>query len=476
MIYDIILNIEKSGIKPRVKISQYDKTLPQIRATLYSNNQPFNVPSGSTVYISGTKQDNTGFKYECSYSDNVITADITDQMTAFAGDVEVEFTIESAGSRKGTENFILEVEPAALEDDVIISETDIPAIQRLSQPASTTQLGVVKVDGTTVTIDNDGTLHSQGGHGTDDYNDLNNKPQVNGVTLSGNKSLSDLGIAAASAIPTALSQLNDDSTHRLTTDSEKSTWNGKSVVSFSQTQHTGTEVGELTINGITTKLFAPTGGGGGGGGDMSAATYDPNGDVANAGGIPAYVEAHAGGDSCMESIGHFIDERITEDGQTRITESGDERECELDVVGYVDDNKFSGNYNDLSNKPSIPTKTSDLTNDSGFITSLPTTITGSFTANASVESSGLIVKQYGNIVNINGVITLSSSGNTNENLGIISGVDMPSVLGDMTYGIALVGFDDAQRLILRGTDGALLLWLSSAVSSTVVYINITYIV
>lgn len=29
---------------------------------------------------------------------------------------------------------------------------------------------------------------------------------------------------------------------------------------------------------------------------------------------------------------------------------------------------FSGSYNDLSNKPSIPSKTSDLTNDNGFIT------------------------------------------------------------------------------------------------------------
>ena len=29
---------------------------------------------------------------------------------------------------------------------------------------------------------------------------------------------------------------------------------------------------------------------------------------------------------------------------------------------------FSGSYNDLTNKPAIPTKTSDLTNDSGFIT------------------------------------------------------------------------------------------------------------
>ena len=35
------------------------------------------------------------------------------------------------------------------------------------------------------------------------------------------------------------------------------------------------------------------------------------------------------------------------------------------------DSSFSGNYNDLLNKPIIPTKTSDLNNDSGFLTSIP---------------------------------------------------------------------------------------------------------
>ena len=40
-----------------------------------------------------------------------------------------------------------------------------------------------------------------GGGGTTDYSELTNKPQINSVTLTGNKSLSDLGIAAASAIP-----------------------------------------------------------------------------------------------------------------------------------------------------------------------------------------------------------------------------------------------------------------------------------
>lgn len=33
-----------------------------------------------------------------------------------------------------------------------------------------------------------------GGGGTTDYADLENKPKINGTTLSGNKSLSDLGI------------------------------------------------------------------------------------------------------------------------------------------------------------------------------------------------------------------------------------------------------------------------------------------
>lgn len=36
-----------------------------------------------------------------------------------------------------------------------------------------------------------------GGGGTSDYTDLTNKPQINGVTLTGNKSTSDLGINAA---------------------------------------------------------------------------------------------------------------------------------------------------------------------------------------------------------------------------------------------------------------------------------------
>jgi hypothetical protein len=46
-----------------------------------------------------------------------------------------------------------------------------------------------------------------GGGGTTDYNDLSNKPQINGISLSGNKTTSQLGIN----IPTKTSDLTNDS-------------------------------------------------------------------------------------------------------------------------------------------------------------------------------------------------------------------------------------------------------------------------
>ena len=87
----------------------------------------------------------------------------------------------------------------------IPSEYTLPA-------ATTTTLGGVKPDGTTITITEDGTISSTGGGtgGTDDYSELNNKPQINSVTLVGNKTLGDLGIQPAGSYATAAQGTNAD--------------------------------------------------------------------------------------------------------------------------------------------------------------------------------------------------------------------------------------------------------------------------
>ena len=75
--------------------------------------------------------------------------------------------------------------------------------------------------GANITLDQEGntlTINSTGGSGgTSNYNALTNKPSINNVTLSGNKSLNDLGIQPAgnyaleSEMPTKTSDLTNDS-------------------------------------------------------------------------------------------------------------------------------------------------------------------------------------------------------------------------------------------------------------------------
>ena len=74
------------------------------------------------------------------------------------------------------------------------------------------------------------------GGGTSDYESLSNQPQINSVTLTGNKSLSDLGIA------TSLAGLTDDSTHRVVTDTEKSAWSGKVDNAYKKVKVGSTEI------------------------------------------------------------------------------------------------------------------------------------------------------------------------------------------------------------------------------------------
>lgn len=127
----INLNLIPGGVLPRINVSQYDTGSRTLELVLYNGDTAYNVPTGSSVYVVGTKADKTGFEYSCTYDDNVVSVDITDQMTVFGGEVMTEIRILKDGDQIGTGNFIINVEPTALADDTIISETDLPIIQNL---------------------------------------------------------------------------------------------------------------------------------------------------------------------------------------------------------------------------------------------------------------------------------------------------------------------------------------------------------
>ena len=133
----INLNLIPGQVLPRVNVSQYDSGTRTLRMTLFNGEQIFNVPSGASGYIQGTKPDKTGFQYAATVTagSNIVTIDITQQMTAVKGEVVCELVLANGGDRIATVNFIIYVEPAALANDTVISETDLPLIEQAAELA-----------------------------------------------------------------------------------------------------------------------------------------------------------------------------------------------------------------------------------------------------------------------------------------------------------------------------------------------------
>lgn len=82
------------------------------------------------------------------------------------------------------------------------------------------------------------------------------------------------------------------------------------------------------------------------------------------------LKADAGSLATVATSGSYLDLTNTPSIPTKVSDLTNDS-------GFLTENDVapvatSGDYEDLSNLPSIPTKTSDLTNDSGFVTSVPT--------------------------------------------------------------------------------------------------------
>lgn len=122
------LNLIPGSVPEIVKINQYDKGI-QYAFTIYQGEKKFSIPAGSTVLLTGIKPDGLGFTYSCTFSGAVVSVTIGDQVAVLNGKVDAEITIISSSSvRLGTANFVFLVEPAALQDDTAVSDSDFPAI------------------------------------------------------------------------------------------------------------------------------------------------------------------------------------------------------------------------------------------------------------------------------------------------------------------------------------------------------------
>ena len=85
------------------------------------------------------------------------------------------------------------IKVSAISDAALSDSSENPVQNKVVKAALDGKQGTLTA-GSGITINEENVISaSGGGGGTSDYSDLTNKPQINSVTLSGNKSLADLG-------------------------------------------------------------------------------------------------------------------------------------------------------------------------------------------------------------------------------------------------------------------------------------------
>ncbi len=123
------INMVPGGMPPIIHVSQYDAGSRDIIFELYSGSIPWEVPSGATVTIDGTKPDRKAFSVPAAASGSTVTATLTQQMAATAGRAECQLTVTKGENVLGSANFILAVKQAAMAEDADMSATEISSVE-----------------------------------------------------------------------------------------------------------------------------------------------------------------------------------------------------------------------------------------------------------------------------------------------------------------------------------------------------------
>ena len=403
-----------------VNCSQYDSLFRVIQFNLYNGTNEFSIPDNCVVTIRGTKKDLTGFEYQCEYEGNVVTFPIQSQVTVLPGKVPAEIRVTSGNEIIGSWNFVFLVEESPLDENTIISETDLPllesALEAAAQAESFKNLAEQSatdastsateasdsaftattkaeesaesalksegyavgeqngepVDETSIYYHNNAKWYSQsGGGGTHNYEELANKPSINNVTLVGDKSLSDLGV------PTKTSELTNDS-------------NFVSDANYVHTDNNFTTAEKTKLNGIASGAEVNVQS------DWNVTNTSSDAFIKNKPSIPSKT-------SDLTNDSGFI---------TSVPVTSVNSKTGAVVLAASD-------VGALSDSTVIPTKTSELTNDSGFLTSVPVTSVNNKTGAVSLSASdvGALASNTTYVSTVNGssgAVTISVPTKTSD--------------------------------------------------------------
>lgn len=284
----------------------------------------YEVPNSAQAVLLMTKPDGYGVEITCDVHDGYVYATLTDQACAVAGESLAEIRITEGGKTVGSANFIILVEESPFDENTVISDSEIPLLQEAIDAAVTSvagsedaeawavgQRGGINVDPTDAAYHNNAKYYAEqaGSEGVRSWNG-----QTGDITYT----------APVTSV--------DGQTGDVTISKGVTTFNG--------------EVGDVTYVPPVTSVNGQTG-------DVSI-TFDAgvtsfNGETGDINYAPP-----------VTSVNGAIGDVTIDPGVTSF--NGD-----TGAVTYeAPVSSVNGEVGDV--EIVVPTKTSDLTNDSGFIT------------------------------------------------------------------------------------------------------------
>lgn len=165
------------------------------------------VSSSTIAFANGDRNGSGGTSYCIPVAIYGYELKINPQIDDVGGYYEGD-TINSAFQENGAAIFAIENSPAMTITDEDILTWD----NKITNPSNGTTGQILRKTST-------GAEWADLSSGTQDFNELINRPKYNNTTITSATNIP--------AVPTTLANLSSDSTHRLVTDTEKTTWSGK---------------------------------------------------------------------------------------------------------------------------------------------------------------------------------------------------------------------------------------------------------
>lgn len=124
----LIFDFARHSVERTIRVKQFDSETRNLLIVLLNDSEPYKMPEGAIVRIECKKSDGEEILNDCTYVENLITAEITEQMTAAAGYADCAISVYEKDSYIASWTFNLKIDTAVIVGDKIESTIEYKAI------------------------------------------------------------------------------------------------------------------------------------------------------------------------------------------------------------------------------------------------------------------------------------------------------------------------------------------------------------